>query len=136
LKPSKEQKPGTRRRIKVHHTGEALTSTEALQRLEASRAVQNPKPKQKKKRGKKDQYVTADEGNCTVDTISGCHPDFSHCEDRDIDHCFSCAELFDDENDCLGCDMCWRWFNYYCVGFEEMIPSSQYWSCPICDQHD
>ena len=117
LQPKQGPQKSRCQRVMIHHAEEALTNDEVIQRIEATTKKQTTKGKTKKSISKKNQSVP-------VATVSD-----DEETDKDTEHCFSCGQYF---NDCLGCDNCWRWYDYYCVGFNRMISANQEWSCPLC----
>ena len=46
-------------------------------------------------------------------------------EDKDTEHCFSCGHQFTNVGECVGCDSCWRWYHYRCVGFHCLPKESE-----------
>ena len=70
-----------------------------------------------------DHGDTDEEGDCT---------DVETEEDKDTQHCFSCGDSFNNDEDCVGCDSCWRWYHYQCVGFDCLPEESEEWYCLIC----
>ena len=49
---------------------------------------------------------------------------------EDVDHCQQCGGYYKTEDksrqqDWIGCDSCWRWYHYTCVGLEE-IPAEDH----------
>ena len=52
-------------------------------------------------------------------------------------NCQECGKCYDDEDEKLqkawiGCDKCWRWFHYQCVGFKRKPSKKTNFICRIC----
>jgi hypothetical protein len=156
LRPKGKQTPTRRRRIKIHHFGEALTQDEVLQRMqdaEAEKIAKRPEKTSTSKLTQRKAGVSKKTGKCApqLQTTVGSRSvkskpkaiileesdeendaEAESEDEKDIEHCFSCGQLFNDDGECLGCDSCWRWFHYSCVGFDHLPEENDQYICHIC----
>ena len=56
---------------------------------------------------------------------------------EDEEHCQQCGGSYSSDNDteqqeCIGCGNCWRWFHYGCVGLMEIPEEKEECKCPEC----
>ena len=56
---------------------------------------------------------------------------------EDAEHCQHCGDAYYDDDESrqqewVGCDFCWRWFHYGCIGLEEIPEQDEQWKCPEC----
>ena len=56
---------------------------------------------------------------------------------EDAEHCQHCGDAYHDDDESrqqewVGCDFCWRWFHYGCIGLEEIPEKDEQWKCPEC----
>ena len=54
--------------------------------------------------------------------------------DEDTSHCFKCSGVYHDSEakEWIGCDTCYRWYHYKCVGFKRLPKESTDSSCHLC----
>ena len=126
IKPTEEaKKPQRMQRINTIHYGEALTSDEVLERLKEEE-MEKKKHKGEKPRGrKKGTRKKKTRTQTTEDTLAVI---------EDENHCQICGAEFqeDEEETCLGCDVCWRWVHCYCAGLDVPPDEDTPWFCDHC----
>ena len=52
-------------------------------------------------------------------------------EDEDTNHCFKCSGVYIDgeEREWVGCDNCYRWYHYKCLGFKRLPKKTKKFVC-------
>ena len=141
LQPSQKQDaPKAKRvRVKLHAEGEALTNDEVMDYLRQQEEKKEVKKKGRKRTQKepitqKKQIQLPSSEN--EDNDEEVHDDEEKevNEDEDTNHCFKCSGVYIDgeEREWVGCDNCYRWYHYKCVGFKRLPRKTKKFVCHLC----
>ena len=137
---------GNKRRVKLHIEGQALTSAEVMEYLrqqeEEKKALKRVEKKGRSAE-KEVEPVTLEERNAQEDPIiqdelevtTQTEPLQTPSEDdEDTNHCFKCSGVYSDgeEREWIGCDTCYRWYHYKCVGFKRLPKKPTRFVCHLC----
>lgn len=116
--------------------GEALSNEEVMEYLrqqeEQKKAAKKGRKKSKsrpKQVATQEEQITPEE-NVQDELITESVSD----EDEDTSHCFKCSGAYDDSQvkEWIGCDTCYRWYHYKCVGFKRLPKVTTRFSCHLC----
>jgi hypothetical protein len=147
--PARPKVQKSNKRIPLRQYGEVLTCDEVIERMQELEQM-NDKASQRAK-GKKRVSVSAAR---TKKKIQKCPPPVlaisprkdtrqpavpvprhSDTEEEEEDVCHICREPEDDDQEVwVGCDLCWRWFHFWCAGLSRRPIQSQKWVCPCCTE--
>ena len=139
LQPLPNAPKAKKKRVKLHMEGEALSNEEVMEYLrqqeEQKKAAKKGRKKSKsrpKQVATQEEQITPEESNVQDELITESVSD----EDEDTSHCFKCSGAYDDSQvkEWIGCDTCYRWYHYKCVGFKRLPKVTTRFSCHLCHE--
>lgn len=148
LQPLPDAPKGKRRRVRLHIEGEALTSEEAMQYLRQQEEEKKTAKKKGRKQGKSTQKevvtqeepvaqeepIIQDEVTTQTEPLQSPMASSESDGDEDTNHCFKCNGVYSDgeERKWIGCDTCYRWYHFKCVGFKRLPKKTTRFVSHLC----